>query len=44
MSLEWHGPTDLQVGVPTEYTLVAKNTSALSLYKVTVQVKFPAGS
>jgi uncharacterized repeat protein (TIGR01451 family) len=44
ISLEWHGPMDLQVGVPAEYTLVAKNTSAIPLHKVIVQVKFPSGS
>ena len=44
ISLEWHGPADLRVGVPCEYTMVAKNTSSVPMYKVIVQVKFPAGS
>jgi uncharacterized repeat protein (TIGR01451 family) len=43
ISLEWHGPKTLQVGAPAEYVLVARNTSAIPLQKVIVQVKVPNG-
>jgi uncharacterized repeat protein (TIGR01451 family) len=44
ISLEWQGPATLQVNSPVEYTLVARNTSASPLQKVTVQVRLPAGA
>jgi Domain of unknown function DUF11 len=42
--LEWFGPTALKVGAPAEYTLSATNTSGISLHKVIVQIKVPAGA
>lgn len=44
ISLEWHGPPTLQVNASGEYTLVARNTSAVALQKVIVQVKVPTGA
>jgi Domain of unknown function DUF11 len=44
ISLEWSGPATLKVGAPAEYTLTARNTSAIPLHKVIVQVKVPTGA
>ena len=44
ISLEWHGPPTLQVNAPADYTLVARNTSAVTLQKVILQVKVPSGA
>ena len=43
ISLEWYGPGTLQVNAPAEYMLVARNTSAIQLQKVIIQVRVPAG-
>jgi hypothetical protein len=42
--LEWHGPTTLKVGAPAEYTVIARNTAAIPLHKVVIQVKVPTGA
>ena len=44
VGLDWFGPTTLKVGAPAEYTVVARNLSAIPLHKVIVQVKVPAGA
>ncbi|MBO0697718.1 MAG: DUF11 domain-containing protein, partial [Zavarzinella sp.] len=44
VSLEWAGPTVLKVGAPAEYALTARNTSAIPLHKVIVQMKVPTGA
>jgi Domain of unknown function DUF11 len=44
ISLEWFGPTTLKVGAPAEYSVVARNMCAISLHKVIIQVKVPAGA
>jgi hypothetical protein len=44
VSLEWFGPTVLKVGAPAEYTLLARNTSAIPLHKVIIQMKVPTGA
>lgn len=42
--LEWQGISTLQLGAPAQFTLVARNTSAIPLHKVIVQVKVPQGA
>jgi hypothetical protein len=44
VSLDWHGPATLKVGAPAEYTVVARNTAAIPLHKVVIQVKVPTGA
>ncbi len=39
--LEWMGPSALKVGTPAEYTLVVRNTCAIPVQKVVVQVRVP---
>ncbi|WP_020472492.1 CARDB domain-containing protein [Zavarzinella formosa] len=42
VSLEWLGPTALKVGTPAEYTLMVRNTCAIPVQKVVVQVRVPS--
>ncbi len=44
VSLEWHGSTIARAGTATEFTLVARNTCAIPLHKVIVQVRVPEGA
>jgi uncharacterized repeat protein (TIGR01451 family) len=41
--IEWIGPSALRVGSPADYTLMVRNTSAIPVQKVVVQVRVPAG-
>ena len=43
VSLEWVGPAAPKVGSPADYTVTVKNTCPISLQKVVVQVRIPAG-
>lgn len=43
VSLQWFGPTVVKAGQPLEFSLVARNTSAIALHKVIVQVRVPEG-
>jgi uncharacterized repeat protein (TIGR01451 family) len=43
VALEWMGPSALRVGVPAEYALTIRNTCAISVQKVVVQVRVPTG-
>ena len=42
VSLEWLGPSALRVGSPAEYTLMVRNTCAIPVQKVVVQVRVPS--
>ena|GEM_PF-1037736 len=44
VSLEWIGPAAVKVGQPTEYSIVVRNTSAIPVQKVVVQVRVPVGA
>lgn len=43
VAIEWMGPSALRVGMPAEYTLMVRNTCAIPVQKVVVQVRVPSG-
>src|SRR5206468_3928873 len=43
LSIEWVGPTNARLGVPTDYTVVVRNTGATPAQQVLVRVRAPAG-
>ena len=44
ISMEWIGPGAVKVGSPAAYTLAIRNTSAIPVQKVIVQVRAPNGA